>query len=224
MPPVASSQHRVYCALPGTILPRSLLRVALTYAAAPGPVTVALPRWLTSKTPTDSRTAACSLRTPEGYSSGISQPPNSAILAPSATCRSCRGEVNRSAVGAPSPFSAGCMRPNLPQPPGVRPRASIRPGTARPVPCRPVGTTHEDRTCVTTFTLRKGSPDKTRTDVVVIGVVSTRKGLGRRPGWRGGRLGVRPQARPAAVHPRLHGQARRESRRSPPAAWSRPRC
>ena len=35
---------------------------------------------------------------------------------------------------------------------------------------------------MTTFTLRKGSPDKTRTDVVVIGVVSTRKGLVAAPG------------------------------------------
>jgi leucyl aminopeptidase len=35
---------------------------------------------------------------------------------------------------------------------------------------------------VTTFTLRKGSPDKTRTDAVVIGVVSTRKGLVAAPG------------------------------------------
>jgi leucyl aminopeptidase len=35
---------------------------------------------------------------------------------------------------------------------------------------------------VTTFTLRKGSPDKTRADVVVVGVVSTRKGLVAAPG------------------------------------------
>lgn len=35
---------------------------------------------------------------------------------------------------------------------------------------------------MTTFTLRKGSPDKTRTDAVVIGVVSTRKGLVAAPG------------------------------------------
>ena len=35
---------------------------------------------------------------------------------------------------------------------------------------------------MTTFTLRKGSPDKTRTDAVVIGVVSGRKGLVAAPG------------------------------------------
>ena len=38
----------------------------------------------------------CSLTTPEGYSSGIDQPPNSANFAPSATCRSCSGRRRRS--------------------------------------------------------------------------------------------------------------------------------
>ena len=51
-PPVASSQQSVYCARPGPIRPRSLLRQALTKSAAPGPVTRALPRCDTSKTPT----------------------------------------------------------------------------------------------------------------------------------------------------------------------------
>ena len=111
MPPVASSQHSVYCALPGAIRPRSLVSVALTYAAAPGPLTSALPRWLTSKMPTASRTAVCSLTTPEGYSSGIDQPPNSANFAPRATCRSCSGEVNRSVAAA----GWSDMDANLPQ-------------------------------------------------------------------------------------------------------------
>ena len=71
---------------------RSLVSVALTKSAAPGPLTIALPRWLTSKMPTASRTAVCSLTTPEGYSSGIDQPPNSANFAPSATWRSCSGD------------------------------------------------------------------------------------------------------------------------------------
>src|SRR6478752_5247564 len=94
--PPASSQQRVYCAEPGSMRRRSLVRHALTKSAAPGPVTEALPRWLTSKIPTRSRTAVCSATTPPpGYSIGISQPPKSAILAPSATCRSCRGEVFR---------------------------------------------------------------------------------------------------------------------------------
>ena len=101
MPPVASSQHSVYCALPGRILRRSLLSVALTYAAAPGPLTSALPRWLTSKIPTASRTAVCSLTTPEGYSSGIDQPPNSANFAPRAACRSCSGDWRSDAESVP---------------------------------------------------------------------------------------------------------------------------
>ena len=85
---------------PGAILPRSLLSVALTCAAAPGPLTIALPRWLTSKMPTASRTAVCSLTTPEGYSSGMHQPPNSANFAPSATCRSCSGDCEEVGHGA----------------------------------------------------------------------------------------------------------------------------
>ena len=118
MPPVAASQHSVYCALPGTILRRSLLSVALTYAAAPGPVTITLPRWLTSKMPTASRTAVCSLTTPEGYSSGIDQPPNSANFAPSATCRSWSGDCRSSADGGVS--SAMCANLHRPTPPASR--------------------------------------------------------------------------------------------------------
>src|ERR1700761_8761716 len=90
--------------------PRSLLSVALTNADAPGPTTVTLPRWLTSKMPTASRTAVCSLTTPVGYSSGIDQPPNSANFAPSATCRSWRGEVSS---GAPPSDALSAMAPNL---------------------------------------------------------------------------------------------------------------
>ena len=103
MPPVASSQHSVYCALPGAILPRSLDSVALTYAAAPGPTTIALPRWLTSKMPTASRTVVCSFTTPEGYSSGIDQPPNSANFAPSAAWRSWSGDCRSALWSAMAP-------------------------------------------------------------------------------------------------------------------------
>src|SRR5664280_647658 len=92
-PPVASSQHSVYCACPGAIRARSLVSVALTKSRAPRPRTTPLPRWLTSKIPTACRTAACSLSTPpSGYSIGISQPPKSAILAPRPTWRSYSGE------------------------------------------------------------------------------------------------------------------------------------
>ena len=97
--PPSVSQHSVYCALPGPIRPRSLVRQALTKSAAPGPRTVALPRCDTSKRPTASRTAACSLSTPPpAYSSGISQPPNAANFAPRATWRSCRGERRKVSV------------------------------------------------------------------------------------------------------------------------------
>src|SRR6478735_3816519 len=103
MPPVWSSQQSVYCAWPGPIRPRSLVRVLLTKSAAPGPATTALPRWLTSKMPTDSRTAVCSFTTPEGYSNGIDQPPKAANLAPSASCRSWSGERRRSDMAANLP-------------------------------------------------------------------------------------------------------------------------
>src|SRR3954452_2931411 len=73
---------------------RSLVRHESTYAAAPGPRTVAVPRCETSNSPTAVRTAVCSASTPPpAYSIGIDQPLKSASLAPAATCRSWRGEV-----------------------------------------------------------------------------------------------------------------------------------
>ncbi len=81
MTPPDSVQHNVYCALPGPIRFRSLVSAELTNRAAPGPRTSALPRWLTSKRPTALRVALCSLTVP-AYDTGISQPPNSAKLAP----------------------------------------------------------------------------------------------------------------------------------------------
>ena len=82
MTPPDSVQHNVYCALPGPMRPRSLVSAELTYSAAPGPRTDALPRWLTSKRPTAVRVAVCSPTVPP-YETGISQPENSAKLAPS---------------------------------------------------------------------------------------------------------------------------------------------
>ena len=82
MTPPDSVQHNVYCALPGPIRPRSLVSVELTYSAAPEPRTDALPRWLTSNRPTAVRVAVCSPTVP-AYATGISQPENSAKLAPS---------------------------------------------------------------------------------------------------------------------------------------------
>src|SRR3954447_25199958 len=92
--PPSSRQHRVYCACPGPIRDRSLVRQLSTKAAAPGPRTVPVPRCETSKSPTAVRTAVSSAITPPpAYSIGIDQPLKSASLAPRATWRSCRGEV-----------------------------------------------------------------------------------------------------------------------------------
>ena len=58
-----------------------------TAASAPGPRNRISPMWLTSKRPTPVRTAMCSAIKPPpgpGYSTGISQPPKSTILAFSA--------------------------------------------------------------------------------------------------------------------------------------------
>ena len=64
MTPPSSLQHIVYCAWPGRDSARSAVRQSLTKAAAPGPVTDALPRCETSKMPTAVRTAVCSATTP----------------------------------------------------------------------------------------------------------------------------------------------------------------
>src|SRR5262245_54226547 len=107
--------------------------------AAPEPRTTALPRWLTSKTPTDSRTAACSLRTPpSAYSSGISQPPNGANFAPRETCRSCNGDRRRAAdVGSSRSAMSATYRP-----PSDRPAAvAAQPAVAGPVDPRRVART-----------------------------------------------------------------------------------
>src|SRR5690349_12589528 len=172
-PPVASSQHSVYCALPAPTRSRSLVRDALTYAAAPGPRTTALPRWLTSKTPTASRTAVCSLTTPwPAYSSGIDHPPNSASLAPSATCRSCNGESRRS-----GPDVGAVTAPNLPQPDGRTPTARVATVSPTRTPAR--------RSASPSYTLSKGAAEKSKADVVAIGVVRTARGLRAAPGGEG---------------------------------------
>ena len=145
--------------------------------------------------PTASRTAVCSLTTPVGYSSGIDQPPNSANFAPSATCRSCSGEVEQ--VG-----SVGSCRPNLSQ----------RPASGH-VPARPSRVPR-----VTTYTLRSASPAKTRADAVVVGVVQhRRRAPSLAPGGEDVADGLRPQAPAAAGHPRLHRQGRRGPPRCPTA-------
>src|SRR6476469_9385648 len=154
--PPFSSQHRVYCALPSWIRPRSLVRQELTKSRAPGPETRALPRCDTSKIPTDDRTAVCSRTTPPpGYSIGISQPPKSAILAPSATCRSCRGEVFR---------AASLMGRTLP-PRAADPRRHGYPAQAGPNPH------HTKDANVTTVNVSDRSAHDLKADVVVLGTV-----------------------------------------------------
>src|SRR6478609_5343588 len=181
-PPV-SSQHRVYCALPGAIRPRSLVRQALTNSAAPGPRTLALPRWLTSNRPTRSRTAVCSRTTPPpGYSIGISHPPKSAILAPRATWRSCSGEVNRCEV----------MSGNLPPAPSGYPRAVVARGPAHdrgPDPAhdtvgepRPPCPSPTKWTPVTTLTVSDRPASDLKVDALVLATVKADSGAALAPG------------------------------------------
>src|SRR5580704_1019620 len=61
--------------------------ICWTAAREPGPRNWIWPMWLTSKRPTPVRTARCSAMSPppgQGYSTGMSQPPKSTILALSA--------------------------------------------------------------------------------------------------------------------------------------------
>ena len=62
----------------------SFIEMCWTAASACGPASRISPMWLTSKIPTPVRTALCSAIMPpaDGYSTGISQPLNSTILAP----------------------------------------------------------------------------------------------------------------------------------------------
>src|SRR6266478_4163770 len=56
------------------------------------------PMWLTSKTPTLPRTALCSAISPplDGYSTGMSHPPKSTILAPRRRCNAFSGVLRSS--------------------------------------------------------------------------------------------------------------------------------
>src|SRR6202012_3022533 len=102
MTPPDSVQHNVYSALPGAMRPRSLVRAELTNWAAPGPRISALPRWLTSNRPTALRVALCSLTVP-AYDTGISQPLNSAKLAPNSRWRSSSGPCSNSGASPTTP-------------------------------------------------------------------------------------------------------------------------
>src|ERR1700684_2557961 len=58
------------------------------------------PMWLTSNTPTARRTTLCSATSPppDGYSTGMSQPPKLTILAPNRRCSALRGVLRRSLI------------------------------------------------------------------------------------------------------------------------------
>ena len=122
----------------------------------------------------------------------------------------------------------------------AEPTAALESGTGadaasqRHTDSRPAG--DEGVGPVTSYTLRKGAPEKTRADVVVVGVVRTAEGPAGRAGrrGRGGRAYGRKFA-PLLVHARLHRQARRgregPDRRHDPSrrcwswsAWATPRA
>ncbi len=137
----------MYWAWPAAMRSRSLLRQVLSRATAPSPRTSSLPRWLTSKIPTPSRTAACSLSTPVALVLQRHLP--AAELGELGTQRDVAVVQGRAQQG------------------------HARQGSASP---RPRGSPPVGSSLVTTYTLRKGSPAKTRTDLVVIGVTRTKKG------------------------------------------------
>ena len=88
-PPVAL-HIKVYCAWPTATLRTSFVKSRLSVASALVPVMMNSPMWEMSNKPTCCRTARCSARIP-AYCTGISQPPNGTIFAPSATCAACKG-------------------------------------------------------------------------------------------------------------------------------------
>ena len=80
--------------------------IRCTAASASLPATSISPMWLTSNSPARVRTAMCSSTMPE-YSTGMSHPPNSTILAPRARCRACSGVFLRVRTGAVSSDETG---------------------------------------------------------------------------------------------------------------------
>ena len=86
IPPV-SFVSSVYCAPPTSTFSMSFDRSRCSAAGTFGPSNSNRPMCETSKTPQSSRTALCSGITPS-YCTGISQPANGTMRAPSATWRS----------------------------------------------------------------------------------------------------------------------------------------
>ncbi len=222
-----SRRRSTACTAPCPARPgsRSLVRVALTYSAAPGPRTTALPRWLTSKSPTASRTAVCSLTTPPpGYSIGISQPPKSAIFAPSARCRSCSGERLRAVWSLIGRTLASRLRRVIGRDRRADARVSTHPS---PTSCEQDGNT------LATVTLSTSKPATLKVDALVVGVAKKGSGFVLLPGaeevdkaFKGRLAGDRRGARQHRAAQRGHQAVlpRRDHRAGGPRgrAWARP--
>ena len=168
MPPVASSQHSVYCACPGAIRPRSLVRRGVDVRRGAR----AADRRLAEVADVEDADRLAHGGVLLDHAGGVLQRHRPAAelgeLGPSATCRSCSGERQEVAAG------------DGPAEPTAAP--SRRPPAGYPAP-------------VTSYTLRSASPAKTRTDAVVVGRrARTDKGARLAPGGRGRRQGLRPQA------------------------------
>ena len=84
MPP-SGWQRSEYCTCPTSSALASLVVRRCSAASAPVPSTSNSPMWLTSKSPTATRTARCSSMMPV-YCTGISHPPNGTMRAPAFTC------------------------------------------------------------------------------------------------------------------------------------------
>src|SRR5512139_1491536 len=95
-----------YCAWPSTSLATLFAVVRCRKAKAPSPSTSNWPMWETSKRPAAVRTALCSAMTPE-YSTGMSHPPKSTILAPLSRWTALRGVLRSSAIGRAATLSQG---------------------------------------------------------------------------------------------------------------------
>src|SRR3954464_2701349 len=127
----------------------------------------ALPRWLTSKTPTAVRTASCSRSTPPfGYSMGISQPPKSAIFAPRSRCRESSGDRRSAGTSWVGPLVGSATVGDANAPPRYD-----RPGRGPDAPLASLGSADHPRrrSPVTTVRLATTDPATTKADVLVIG-------------------------------------------------------
>ena len=168
---------------PGAILPRSLVSVALTYAAAPGP---------------DHRLAeVADVEDADGLADrGVLLDHARGVLQrhrPAAELGELRAERDVPVVQRRRRArEASAMRANLPQ------RAGARAAPAGyPAP-------------VTTYTLRSASPAKTRADAVVVGVVPADARAPRlAPGGEDVAKAYGRKLAPAARHARRHRQGRR---------------